>query len=54
MTEAERLRAQADRCTQLARQTANQAIAGALRGLAVKSCEQANELERLAIERRQR
>ena len=52
MTEAERLRAQADRCMQLAKQTRDRAIAGVLIGLAAKSYEQASELERAAIQRR--
>ena len=54
MTEAERLRAQADRCTQLAKQIRDRAIAGALIGLAASSFEKATELERAAIQRRRR
>ena len=53
MTEAERLRAQADRCIHLAKQTADRAIAGVLIGLAAKSSEQASDLERAAVQRRQ-
>lgn len=53
MTEAERLRAQADRCTQLAKQIRDRAVAGALIGLAASSFEKATELERAAIQRRQ-
>lgn len=52
MAEAERLRAQADRSTQLASETPDQVIAEFLRGLAAESCEQANILERLASRRR--
>lgn len=47
MTEAERLRAQAERCTQLAQEAKDQNTADALTGLAAKSIEQASELERL-------
>jgi hypothetical protein len=54
MTEAERLRAQAERCTQLAQEAKDRNIADALLGLATKSIEQASELERLsAVARRQ-
>jgi hypothetical protein len=53
MTEAERLRAQADRCMQLAKQTKDQAIAGVLLGLAASSFEKATELENAAIQKRQ-
>jgi len=53
MTEAERLRAQADRCIHLAKQIPDHTIAGVLIGLAAKSSEQANDLERAAIQRRQ-
>jgi hypothetical protein len=52
MTEAERLRAQAERCTQLAREATDQDIITTLLGLAAKSLEQANELETLAAKRR--
>ena len=51
MTEAERLRAQADRCMQLAKQTRDQAIAGVLLGLAASSFEKATELESAAIQK---
>jgi hypothetical protein len=55
MTEAERLRAQAERCTQLAQEAKDQNTARALIGLAAKSIEQASELERLsAVARRRR
>ena len=53
MTEAERLRAQADRCTQLAKQIRDRAVADALIGLAASSFEKATELERAAVQRRQ-
>jgi hypothetical protein len=53
MTEAERLRAQADRCMQLAKQTKDQAIAGVLLGLAASSFEKATGLESAAIQKRQ-
>jgi len=53
MTEAERLRIQAERCTQLAGQATNPNIIKSLLALAAKSTEQASELERLAVERRQ-
>jgi hypothetical protein len=42
MTEAERSRAQAARCTQLAHQTTDHAIANALTGSAAKNFEQAS------------
>lgn len=54
MTEADRLRAQADRCTQLAHQITDHAVADALTGLAAKSLEQACELDRLTFRRRQK
>ena len=53
MTEAERLRAQAGRCTQLAQEAQDQSTVDTLMALAAKSIEQASELERLAAERRQ-
>jgi hypothetical protein len=53
MTEAERLRAQAERCTRLAQDVKDHGTADALMGLAAKSIEQASELERLAEQRRQ-
>jgi hypothetical protein len=52
MTEADRLRAQAERCTHLAREAKEGSTADALIGLAAKSLEQASELERLAAEQR--
>ena len=45
MTEAERLRAQAQRCLHLANETRDKAIADALMGLAAKSLERAADLE---------
>jgi len=53
MTEAERLRAQAERCTQLAQEATDKGVADALLDLAAKSLEQASELERQAAQRRQ-
>jgi len=47
-TEAERLRAQARRCEQLAREAKDESIANALMSLATKSLEQASNLERRA------
>jgi hypothetical protein len=52
MTEAERLRAQVERCTQLAQEAKDKITADTLLGLAAKSIEQASELERLTAERR--
>lgn len=52
MTEAERLRAQAERCTQLAREATDQSVIATLLGLAAKSLEQASELETFAANRR--
>jgi hypothetical protein len=46
MTEAERLRAQASRCLQLAADITDNITAATLRGLATKSLEQAKTLER--------
>lgn len=48
MTEAERLRAQAERCTHFAREATDQRIIDTLLGLAAKSVKQASDLERLA------
>ena len=45
MTEAERLRAQAQRCLHLANETRDKTIADALMGLAAKSLERAADLE---------
>jgi hypothetical protein len=45
MTEAERLRAQAQRCLHLALEIRNESIADALTGLAAKSLERAADLE---------
>ena len=45
MTESERLRAQAERCTRLAHETLDKNIADALTGLAAKSLKRAAELE---------
>lgn len=53
MTEAERLRSQAKRCTQLAREAKDKATADALTTLAAKSLQQASDLERTAAEQRQ-
>ena len=50
MTEAERLRAQAERCMRLAQIANDKTIADALRGLAAKSLECAADLERSPIE----
>jgi hypothetical protein len=44
MTEAERLRAQAERCTQLAKEATDKSVTDALLGLAAKNLEQAYEL----------
>ena len=52
MTQAERLRAQAERCTQLAREATDQSVIATLLGLAAKSLEQASELETFAANRR--
>ncbi len=46
MTEAERLRVQAERFTRLAYEATDKGIADALLGLAAKSLEQAYDLER--------
>jgi hypothetical protein len=46
MTEAARLRTQAERCLQLAQKTPDKAIADALSRLAVTSLERATDLER--------
>jgi len=46
MTPAERLRAQAERCLQLAQQARDQSIADTLTSLAAKSLERVTELER--------
>jgi hypothetical protein len=54
MTEAERLRSQAERCTQLARETKDRGVADTLLGLATKSLEQASDLERRIADQRQR
>jgi hypothetical protein len=54
MTEAERLRAQAERCTQLAQAADDRSVADSLMQLAAKSLEQASELERLAADQRRR
>ena len=53
MTEAERLRSQAERCEQLAREAKDRDIAETLISLAVKSLEQASDLERHAASQRQ-
>ena len=53
MSEAERLRAQAGRCAQLAREAKNKDVADALVKLANKSLDQAANLERESIKRRQ-
>jgi len=53
MTEAERLRSQAERCAQLAQEAKDQGIANALISLAAKSLEQASDLERRAADLRQ-
>jgi len=52
-TEAERLRAQARRCEQLAREAKDESIANALMSLATKSLEQASNLERRVASQRQ-
>jgi|HubBroStandDraft_2_1064218.scaffolds.fasta_scaffold2162261_1 hypothetical protein len=54
MTEAERLRAQAARCTELANTKTDKAIVDTLLKLAAKSLEQASDLERAAEQRRDR
>jgi hypothetical protein len=46
MTEAERLRAQAERCAQLAGEATDKSVMVALLGLAAKSLKQASDLER--------
>jgi hypothetical protein len=51
VTEAERLRAQADRCTQLAEKATDKSIVGTLLGLAAKSLGQASDLERQSDQR---
>jgi hypothetical protein len=53
MTEAERLRSQAERCSQLAREAKNKDVADVLVRLANKSLQQAADLERQSIQRRQ-
>lgn len=53
MTEAERLRAHAEHCIRMAKQTKDQAIAGVLLSLAATSFEKATELESAAIQKRQ-
>jgi len=53
MNEAERLRAQAARCTQLAQEATDKIVVDALLGLAAKSLEQASDLEHQAAQRRQ-
>ena len=52
MTEAERLRAQAGRCLELAKKTTDRSLAGALTGLAATSLERAVDLERSRIPRK--
>jgi hypothetical protein len=52
--EAERLRAQAARCRQLAVEATNRHIADTLIGLASKSLEKAADLEQRAFDRQQR
>jgi hypothetical protein len=52
MTEAERLRAQAGRCLELAEKTTDRSLAGALTGLAATSFERAVDLERSRIPRK--
>jgi len=54
MTEAERLRSQAERCTQLARETKDRGVADTLLSLATKSLDQAPDLERRLANQRQR
>ena len=53
MTEAERLRAQAKRCTQLAQEAKDKATADVLIRLAAKSLKQASDLERRTVDQRQ-
>jgi hypothetical protein len=54
MTEAERLRSQAERCEQLARETQDKGVANTLLSLATKSLEQASDIERRVADQRQR
>jgi hypothetical protein len=54
MTEAERLRSQAERCAQLAHATKDRGIADTLLRLATESLEQASDLERRAADQRRR
>jgi len=53
MTEAQRLRAQAERCTHLAQEAKDQSVADALISLAAKSLKQAGDLERRVVDQRQ-
>jgi hypothetical protein len=53
MTEAERLRSQAKRCTQLAQEAKDKATADVLLSLAAKSLKQASNLERRTVDQRQ-
>jgi len=53
MTEAERLRAQAGRCIQLAGEATDKTVVDSLLGLATRNLEQASELEQQAIQRGQ-
>jgi hypothetical protein len=48
MTEAQRLRAQAERCLELAHKTTDENLADTLTGLAANSLERATDLERRA------
>jgi hypothetical protein len=53
MTEAERLRAQSERCTQLAGEATDKSVIDALLGLAAESLEQASNLEQQSAQRQQ-
>ena len=50
MTEAERLRAQAERCTHLANGATDKNVGETLLVLAAKSIKEASELERYAVD----
>ena len=52
MTEAERMRAQAERCLELAHKTTDKNLAGTLTSLAAKSLERAVDLERRHLPRK--
>ena len=54
MTEAERLRSQAERCTQIPPRDQDRGVADTLLSLATKSLEQASDLERRVADQRQR